>query len=190
MGGDKKSRVFTSIVVSNRIKDASAVEQRLLELAHTTDAKLTAPALADFAPCSIEDAAAVLDDLAARDQLGMEIEDDGSIVYQLRGRQKISAAVPRTAMAPAPIGHAALVRRGPSPILAAAFSAFIPGAGHLYTGHLAAAVMWFVVVGIGYALILPGLVLHLVSILSAAASARRLDTSPARLHLLPRAAHV
>ncbi|HEY5922142.1 MAG TPA: hypothetical protein VIV11_10750, partial [Kofleriaceae bacterium] len=61
-----------------RIKDPSAIEARLLELAHTTDAKITAPALAYFAPCSLADANKVLDDLAAHEQLSMDIEDDGT----------------------------------------------------------------------------------------------------------------
>lgn len=165
-----------------RITDPSAIEARLLELAHTTDAKLTAPALAYFAPCSLDDAGRVLDDLAARDRLGMEIEDDGTVVYQLRGRQKIAsarpAAPPSTSLVPI-----ARPPAGPSPLLAAALSALVPGAGHLYAGRFVAAILWFLVVGIGYTLILPGLVLHLFSIASAAASAHRLNAPPARWQL-------
>jgi hypothetical protein len=175
--------------VPTRPRDASAIERRLLELAHTTDAKITAPALAYFAPCSIDDAAAVLDDLAARDRLTMEIEDDGSVVYHLLGRQKIAdpavaaptaAALPHTALVP--IAHP---RRGPSPLLAAALTVLVPGAGHLYAGRLAAAVLWFLVVSMGYVLIVPGLVLHLFSIASAAAAARRreLELASARWQL-------
>jgi hypothetical protein len=174
--------------VSTRITDAGAIEHRLLELAHTTDAKITAPALAYFAPCSLDDATRVLDDLAARDRLGMEIEDDGTIVYQMAGRQKI--AVPPGYTGPVPlrpiVASRALIPThrevGPSPIAAAALSALVPGAGHLYAGRFAAAVLWFVVVGIGYALILPGLVLHLFSIASAAVAANR-ESAAARLSL-------
>jgi hypothetical protein len=161
----------------NRITDPGAIEGRLLELAHTTEAKLTAPALAYFAPCSLDDANRVLDDLAARDRLSMEIEDDGTVVYHLLGRQKIAAAAPS---APRPL-QPALVRvahapPAPSPALAAVLSALMPGAGHLYAGRLGAAVMWFVVVSLGYVLFLPGLILHLFSIASAAVAARRLET--------------
>jgi len=179
--------------VYTRITDAGAIEGRLLDLAHTTDAKITAPALAYFAPCSLDDAARVLDDLAGRDRLDLEIEDDGTLVYLLRGRQKL-APPPAAPSAPsahaAPGWHAALVPigrppEGPSPVIAALLSAIIPGAGHLYVGRIAAAVLWFVVVGIGYALILPGLVLHLFSIASAAVAARRLETARTRLLLTP-----
>jgi hypothetical protein len=164
----------------NRITDPGAIEGRLLELAHTTDAKLTAPALAYFAPCSLEDANRVLDDLAARDRLTMEIEDDGTVVYQMLGRQKIGAPAAGRTASPPPL-QPALVRvahapHGPSPALAGVLSALVPGAGHLYAGQLGAGVMWFVAVWLGYMLILPGLILHLFSIASAAVAARRIET--------------
>jgi TM2 domain-containing membrane protein YozV len=170
----------------NRIKDPSAIEARLLELAHTTDAKITAPALAYFAPCSMTDAQKVLDDLTTNDQLSMDVEDDGTIVYHLRGRQKMPAA-PRRILTPA-VETRALVPMRPmpqtaSPALAAILSVFIPGAGHLYAGRFVAALLWFLVVGAGYALILPGLVLHLFSIVSAANAAHRLNAGAQRLQL-------
>jgi TM2 domain-containing membrane protein YozV len=167
------------------MKDAAAIEQRLLELAHTTDAKITAPALAYFASCSIEDASNVLDDLTARDRLSMEIEDDGTIVYHMLGRQKLVARGPQLAAfgpqtALVATRHAAV---GPSPLLAAALSVLVPGAGHLYAGRPGAAVLWFLVVSVAYVLIVPGLVLHLFSIAAAAAAARRVATASAPLQL-------
>lgn len=165
--------------MSNRIKDAGAIEARLLELAHTTDVKITPAALAYFAPCSIDDAAGVLEGLAARDRLNMEIDDDGTVFYQLRGRQKLAARVQHTALVPV-----ARHDRASSPLLAAALSVCVPGAGHLYAGRFVAAVLWFLVVGAGYVLILPGLVLHLFSIVSAAAAANRLNSSR-QLQLAP-----
>ena len=169
----------------NRIKDASAIEHRLLELVHTTDAKITAPALAYFAPCSIDDATRVLDDLAARERLSMEIEDDGTIVYQMLGRQKLGAPRPHLDRGPDTAALVPMVRSpgGPSPLLAAALTALVPGAGHLYAGRIAAAVLWFLVVGMGYVLIVPGLILHLFAIASAAAAARRVEIGRTRLPL-------
>ncbi len=170
----------------NYLTDARAIEQRMLELAHTTDAKITAPALAYFAPCTIDDAAAVLENLATRGRLSMEVEDDGSIVYELFGRQKM--APPRT-LSPA-VTHRGIARpyrepRDASPLVAAGLSLFVPGAGHLYAGRVVAAILWFLVVGAGYALILPGLVLHLFSIVSAAAAANRLAAPAPRRLLVP-----
>ena len=173
--------------MSGRIKDAGAIEARLLELAHTTDAKLTAAALAYFAPCSLDDAARVLDDLAARDRLSMEIEDDGTVVYHLLGRQKLARLAPQLALGPA--SRTALVPGAPSyreasPLLAAILSIFVPGAGHLYAGRVVAALLWFLVVSLGYVLIIPGLILHLFNIVSAAGSAYRLNRGGPQ-HLLP-----
>jgi hypothetical protein len=169
-----------------RTSDPSVIEARLLELAHTTDAKLTAAALAYFAPCSIEDAGRVLDDLAARDRLGMEIEDDGTIVYEMPGRQRLALPATRTSLTPVagrPLARVAHSPRDASPLLAALLSVWLPGAGHLYSGRFGAALLWFLVVGLGYTLILPGLVLHLFCIASAAASARRLPAPRPRLQL-------
>ena len=163
-----------------RLTDPSAIEARLLELAHTTDAKITAPALAYFAPSAIADVQAVLDGLAARDQLSMDVEDDGTVVYAMRGRQKFASR-------PTPSLRPALVRVPPaptaSPLLAAALTLFIPGAGHLYTGRFVAAILWFLVVGLGYVLILSGLVLHLFAIASAANAAHQLNASVRHLQL-------
>ncbi len=175
--------VITQFCVT-RIKDPSAIEARLLELAHTTDAKITAPALAYFAPCSIEDAQRVLDDLSARDQLKMDVEDDGTIVYAMPGRQKLGAARPARPSYIPLRRETALVPveryRTASPMLAAMLTLFIPGAGHLYAGRFVAAFLWFVVVGLGYALILPGLILHLFAIASSASAAHQLNAAQRR----------
>jgi TM2 domain-containing membrane protein YozV len=169
-----------------RTEDPGVIEHRLLELAYTTDAKITAPVLAYYAMCSIEDAEKVLDNLVARDRIQMEIEDDGSIVYVIPDRQKLTPRVE-----PASAEHA-LVQLRPAPLqpvraanpgLAAVFSLFIPGASQLYTGRIVAALLWFLVVTAGYALILPGLILHLFCIVSAASSAHRLNSTVARLQL-------
>lgn len=169
----------------DRLRDTSAIEQRLLELAHTTDAKITAPALAYFAPCSLEDATRVLDELTTRNRLSMEIEDDGTIVYQMFGRQQLAAPPPRGALVR--IEHG---RPDASPLVAGLLGVLVPGAGHLYAGRFVAAILWFLVVSAGYALIFPGLVLHLFSVVSAAAAAARRSDPPGP-HLLgpPPAGH-
>ena len=162
-----------------RITDPHAIEARLLDLAHTTTVKLTAPVLAYYAPCSIEDASRVLDDLASRDILSLEVEDDGGLHYEMRGRQQLPAPA-HVAPAYAP-PRALVVRQEPprSALLAALLTFWIPGAGHAYAGRYLAAVIWFLAVGAGYVLILPGLLLHLFAIVSAA----RLSGGPARYQL-------
>ncbi len=171
-----------------RTEDRDIIEHRLLELAYTTDAKITAPALAYYAPCSIDDAEKVLDALVARDRISMEIEEDGQIVYHVSDRQKLTPRVGESRL------HSEIIRapqipiairggREASPALAAVASLFIPGAGQLYAGRPVAALLWFLVVTLGYALILPGLILHMFCIVSAASSAHRLNSALARVHL-------
>ena len=152
-------------------KNSSGLERRLLELAYTTNLEITPASLAYFAPCSIDDADALLSDLTARNRLQMDISEDGVVSYKLTGRPTV---------ADKPVLTRAIVQRPQavaSPMAAAIFSAFIPGAGHIYTGRIVAAVLWFLVVSMGYVLVLPGLILHMFSMISAAASARRLNAS-------------
>jgi len=175
-----------------RTTDTNVIEHRLLELAYTTDAKITAPVLAYFAPCSIEDAEKVLDNLTARDRISMEIEDDGTVVYVIADRQKLTPRVepgkqyvePRSLM-PVELRTPLAIRNGrqASPLLAAGLSLIVPGAGQLYTGRFISALLWFFLVTAGYTLILPGLFFHLLCIASAASSAHRLNSSLARLQL-------
>jgi TM2 domain-containing membrane protein YozV len=152
------------------------IEHRLLELAYTTNVTLTAPAVAYFAPCRIEDAQRVLDHLVATERIQMNVNnDDGSITYSIAGREEI-AHPKRVALA---------LRRSHEarPALAALLSLLIPGAGQLYAGRPGAALVWFFSVMVGYLLIIPGLVLHAFCIVSAASSAHRLNDSVER-HLL------
>jgi TM2 domain-containing membrane protein YozV len=112
----------------------------------------------------------------------MEIEDDGTVVYHMPGRQKLAGppAPPASPPAPPALVRMAQPSHGPSPALAGLLSALIPGAGHLYAERPVAAILWFLIVGLGYTLLLPGLILHLFSIASAASSARRLEAARAR----------
>jgi TM2 domain-containing membrane protein YozV len=63
----------------------------------------------------------------------------------------------------------ATVQREWSPGIAALLSFLIPGAGQLYKGSIISGLLWFVAVSIGYlALIIPGLILHVICIFAAA----------------------
>jgi TM2 domain-containing membrane protein YozV len=58
--------------------------------------------------------------------------------------------------------------------LAAVLAFLIPGLGHMYKGHVGAGLLWFVITVIGYLLlIVPGLILHIVQIFTAAAARGR-----------------
>ncbi len=172
--------------MKERTNDLGVIEHRLLELAYTTDVKITAPVLAYYAMCSIEDAEKVLDGLVAKDRISMEVSDDGTIVYEVPDRQKLKPRVEGPEplqMMPNPRRPLAIRNGAASPGLAAVFSLLLPGAGQAYVGRPLAAVMWFMVVSLGYLLILPGLFLHLLSMISAAGSAHRLNSNLARMQL-------
>lgn len=55
-----------------------------------------------------------------------------------------------------------------SPGVAALLSFLIPGAGQMYKGNVGSGLFWFIIVIIGYfLLIVPGLILHLICIVTA-----------------------
>jgi hypothetical protein len=164
-----------------RTSDPAVIEHRLLDLAYTTDATLTAPLLAYYAPCSIEDAEHVLERLVTEDRLRMDVDDNGTITYVLPGRQK--NVVPEDRVVHATHTPHALVpqvdtyleaRPPPNPAAAAVLSLIVPGAGQLYAGRPLAAVAWFTLVTMGYLLlVVPGMLLHIVCVASAAAAANQ-----------------
>jgi TM2 domain-containing membrane protein YozV len=161
-----------------RTNDPAVIEHRLLELAYTTDAKITAPVLAYFAPCSIEDAEKVLDNLAARDRIEMEVDDDGTVIYHVPDRQKLPAHPPQPMAMQIVKPAVPLALRGghmASPGLSALLSLLLPGAGQVYTGRFVSGLLWFLAVSAGYTLLIPGLILHMFCIASAATSAHRLN---------------
>ncbi|HSD90177.1 MAG TPA: hypothetical protein VLB44_21750 [Kofleriaceae bacterium] len=154
-----------------RTSDPAVIEHRLLDLAYTTDSIITAPLLAYYAPCSIEDADRVLDRLVSESRISMEIDDDGNIHYAVPNREKL--ALPRPALVPqiAPVME---LRPPPNPAAAAVLSMIVPGAGQLYAGKPLSAVVWFTLVTIGYLLlIIPGVLLHILCVASAAAAANQ-----------------
>ncbi len=53
--------------------------------------------------------------------------------------------------------------------VAAVLSLGIPGAGQMYKGKIGTGLLWLIIVGIGYfLLVVPGLILHLIYIMTAA----------------------
>lgn len=72
-----------------------------------------------------------------------------------------------------PMTQAASMRQW-KPGIAALLSFVIPGAGQMYKGKVGAGLLWFLAVVIGYiAMIVPGIILHLVCIFNAAYGATK-----------------
>lgn len=67
-----------------------------------------------------------------------------------------------------------LIRRAPSPGIAAVLSVLLPGLGQVYAGRLVAGGLWFLLTGLAYwAVLLPGFLAHALCIWSAYHSAQR-----------------
>jgi TM2 domain-containing membrane protein YozV len=67
-----------------------------------------------------------------------------------------------------------VVRRPPSPGLAAVLSVLIPGLGQVYSGRLLAGALWFGLTWLSYwAVLIPGFLVHALCIWSAYQSAKR-----------------
>lgn len=66
-----------------------------------------------------------------------------------------------------------LVRRSPSPGIAAVLSVLIPGLGQVYNGRLMSGACWFLAASFGYwAILVPGLLIHAASVWCAYRGAR------------------
>jgi hypothetical protein len=161
------------------------IEHRLLDLAYTTDSMITAPLLAYYVPCSIADAERVLDRLCSEDRLRLELDDDGNIQYVVPNRQKIPRprrsqelrdAVPYQDPYALALRQPMILetRQTPNAAAAAILSIIVPGAGQLYAGRPLSAIAWFMLVSMGYLLlIVPGILLHVLCVAAAASSAHR-----------------
>ncbi len=61
-----------------------------------------------------------------------------------------------------------VIRRGPSPGIAAVLSVLLPGLGQVYSGRLLAGAIWFCATSLAYsAVLLPGFLVHALCIWSA-----------------------
>lgn len=155
-----------------RTSDPSVIEHRLLDLAYTTDAVITAPLLAYYVPCRIEDAERVLDRLASEGRVRLEVDDDGNLHYDVPNRQRVTPPRPQPALVRREPSYELETRPPPSAAAAAVLSMVVPGAGQLYAGRPISGITWFALVTMGYLLlIVPGVLLHILCVASAAGAA-------------------
>src|SRR5688572_14779436 len=113
--------------------DERTLESRLLELAFTTEAPITATALAFFAPCSVQEAGALLDRLATTGTLRIESDDEGNIHYELPNRARMAGPTaqaltksPPTALGRPGVAHRPVQPSGP-PLVNPVMSVGAPG---------------------------------------------------------------
>ena len=152
-----------------RTSDPAVIEHRLLDLAYTTDAVITVPLLAYYAPCRLEDAEHVLDRLAAESRVQLEVDDDGNVFYVVPNRQRMPT---QRALVRREDDYELELRQAPNAAAAAVLSLIVPGAGQLYAGRPLSGVAWFALVTMGYMLlVVPGVLLHILCVASAASAA-------------------
>jgi outer membrane murein-binding lipoprotein Lpp len=95
----------------------------------------------------------------------------GEIVDESLRRQRAAELAPK----PAPVirdsrrGRPVETTPKSNPGVAAALSFFIPGLGQIYRGRVLAGFIWFFATMLGYSCLLPGFVLHVLCVFSAAA---------------------
>jgi len=72
------------------------------------------------------------------------------------------------------LDHELIVRRGPSPGIAAVLSVLIPGLGQVYNGQLLGGAVWFLATSLAYwAILVPGFLVHAFCVYSAYRGAER-----------------
>jgi len=114
----------------------------------------------------------VLDRLASEDRIHLEVDDNGNVFYVFPNRQRVAPVrLP-------PLGLARHdeyeleIRQPPNPAAAAVLSMIVPGAGQLYAGRPISGIAWFALVTMGYLLlVVPGVLLHILCVASAAGAA-------------------
>lgn len=162
-------------------------EKKLLDLAMRTTDRLTAPFVAYHLEIRIKEAEEHLDQMTVEGHLGLDSDDDGNLFYEFPNLRRGSARTasgassalaqptrpsppppPRPVMSPyRPVARLA-PRRQFSPAVAAMLSLLLPGLGQIYRGEKANGVGFMIAAILGYFLIVPGLIIHLVSVVKAA----------------------
>jgi hypothetical protein len=105
-------------------------EQRFLEFAYKTRARIDGAAVAYALKMGIDDATDKLEDLAARDVLAREVDEEGAVYFRLPGRPEV-ALVKRAGGPPA-------VREAPAEgtaVVGLLLNLMLPGIGSLVAGR-------------------------------------------------------
>jgi TM2 domain-containing membrane protein YozV len=125
-------------------------EQRFLEFAYKTTARINGPSVAYALKIPIDEATDKLEDLAARDVLLREVDDEGTVYFRLPGRPSASRAiVPRPggplAKAPQPVSEA-------TAIVGLLLNLTMPGVGSLVAGRTSDGIIQLTMFVVGFPL--------------------------------------
>lgn len=175
--------------------EAAEFERRFLAMVFGTETPITVGTVAFTTGCSLQEAASYLESFAKRGIITMDVNERGDLVYDYPGRLLIRSA-PQLPSGPGPLRREAtingnlpalrtreqvLLRSSAHPGTAAVLSFFWPGIGHIYAGDVPRGLLWMLGVFMGYvALIVPGMILHVLCIISSARLAEQAALPPAR----------
>jgi hypothetical protein len=143
--------------------DYRAFEQRVLDVLFTTTIPITPAHMAWVVHLPIAEAEKHLERMVESGILHKECDvETGAVSYVYPQRALLEKREPHALLPIAP-------RPLYSPALAAALSILLPGAGHLYSAREKAGVLWMFATLAGYVcLIVPGIILHILCVASAA----------------------
>jgi TM2 domain-containing membrane protein YozV len=124
--------------------DTAELEQRFLEFAYKTAERINAPVVAHALKIPISQASDFLEDLAARDALSREVDDEGQVWFEVPGRKQQRALVKRDA-----VGSAIAPPPPPQAMLALLLNLVAPGVGSIVGGRTVEGILQLVLLLIG-----------------------------------------
>jgi TM2 domain-containing membrane protein YozV len=173
---------------------AEGFERRFLEFAYNTTAPINPPAVAYALKVSIAEATDQLEDLAARDVLVRDVDDEGRVAFHLPGRMAHLHAMgrqipPSQALVPRGLGDA-MQTAAPTPNEGQAVAALLlnvlllPGVGSLVGGQTSAGVaqLMMCLIGIPLCFIVVGIPLVFASWVWALVTGVQLVTAARQSH--------
>jgi len=142
----------------NAPKPMDDFEVRFLEFAYKSTTTLNVPAVAHALRMRTAEVSDKLEDMAARDVIGREVDDEGNVFFTIPGRATGPAHPPlaRTT-APGPMVHTSAPIEGTA-VAAMVLNVVLPGVGSLVAGRVAIGITQLVlwIVGVPLSLVLIG----------------------------------
>ncbi|MDB4966001.1 MAG: hypothetical protein JWN44_1690 [Myxococcales bacterium] len=128
-------------------------EVRFLEFAYKTSVTLNVPAVAHALRMPTAEVSDKLEDMAARDVILRDVDDDGNLFFTIPGHvaQRAPANPPLTAVQRGQLAHVSAPADGTA-IAAMVLNVFIPGSGSLVAGRVAVGVVQLLLWVIGFPL--------------------------------------
>jgi hypothetical protein len=157
---------FTRGAATATSADPAEFEVRFLEFAYQTTATINVPAVAHALKLPTAMVSERLEDMAARDVLVRDIDDEGNVFFTIPGRVVRGPAHPplATVLPPGALVHISPPAEGTA-VAAMVLNVFIPGSGSLVAGRTAIGMMQLMlwIIGMPLCFLLVGVPMVLAS---------------------------